>query len=72
MCLEYDTMFPRGLRTLAKELTVTTHIMQSPSNKFSTSISDSIKCKQKEVNTFTLNSIASVGSAAGCEVLLSS
>ena len=40
------------------ELTVATCVMQSSSNELSTSISDSVKCKQKEINTYTLNSLA--------------
>ena len=47
--------------TLAKELMVATRVMQDSSNKVSTSFSDSVKCKQKEINTFTLNSQACVG-----------
>ena len=35
--------------TLAKQLMVATHIMQSSSNKLSTSVSDSVKCKQKKL-----------------------
>ena len=55
-----------GLSTLAKELTVATR----SSNKLSTSVSDCVKYKQKSVNTYTLNSLACVGSAASCEVML--
>ena len=39
------------LPSKAKELTAATHIMQSSSNKLSTSVSDSTKCKQTKVNT---------------------
>ena len=65
-------MFPqRGLSTLAKELTVATSVMQISSNEWSTSVSDNVKCKQKEVNRYTLNSLTYIGSAADCEVMLS-
>ena len=38
---------------LAKELTVATRVMQSSSNEISTPVFDLVKCKQKEVNTYT-------------------
>ena len=50
---------------LAKELMVATHVMQSTSNKLSTLVSASVKCKQMEVNTYMLNSQACVGAADG-------
>ena len=34
-----------GLRTLAKELTVATRVIQSPSNEITTSVADSLKYK---------------------------
>ena len=37
----------------------------------STLVSDSVKCKQKEVNTYTLNSLACIGSVVSCQVMLS-
>ena len=57
-----------GLSILVKELAVATRVMQSSSNELSTSGSDSVKCKQTEVNTYTLNSWACVESVPGCEV----
>ena len=63
---------PRSLRTLTKELAVATRIMQSSSNKLSTLISISIKCKQTEIfNTYTLNSFAYIETASGWKVVLS-
>ena len=50
---------------------IATCVMQSSSTELSTSVSDSVKCKQMEVNTYRLNSLAYIGSAAGCEVMLS-
>ena len=46
-----------GVNTLAKELTVPTSVVQSFSNELSASVSDSVECKQKEVNIYTLNSL---------------
>ena len=43
----------RGLSTLAKELTVATHVMQSSFNELRTSVSDSVKCKRTKVYTYT-------------------
>ena len=40
--------------TLAKELTVATHVMQISSNDLSTPVSDSAKCKQTKANTNAL------------------
>ena len=40
--------------------------MQSSLNDSSISVSDSVRCKQTEVNICTLNSSACVGFAAGC------
>ena len=62
---------PWGLSTLVKVLTVNTRVMQSSSNELSASISNSVKCKQKEVNTYTLNSLACSGAADCCGVILS-
>ena len=42
------------LSTLVKELMAVTHIMQSSSNKLSTLVSDSTKCKQTKANTYAL------------------
>ena len=56
---------PPGLSSLAKELRVTTSVIQSSLNELRTSISDSIKCKQTKVNTYTLNSLTCVLSAIG-------
>ena len=39
--------------TLAKELTVATHVMKTSSIELSTSVSDSVKCKQTEINAYT-------------------
>ena len=50
---------------LAKELMVATRVMQSTSNELSTSVSASVKCKQMEVNTYMLNSLACVRAADG-------
>ena len=47
---------------------VATHVMQSSSNDLSTSVSNSVKCKQTKVNTYTFNSQACDESAAGWEV----
>ena len=55
---------------LTKELMVATCVNQS-SNELSTSVSDSVKCIQKEINTYTLNSLACAGAADGCGVMLS-
>ena len=44
-------------------------VMQSSSNELSTSDSDSVRCKQKKINT--LNSMLYVGAAAGCGLMLS-
>ena len=66
--LDGSVPHPRGLNTLANELTVATHIMQSSSNKLSTSVSDSLKCKQTITNTYTLNSRAGIGATEGKEV----
>ena len=52
-----------------KELTVASRVI--PSKKLSTLVSNSIKCKQNEVNTYTLDSLACVGSSAGCGAMLS-
>ena len=41
----------RGLSTLAKELTATAHVMQSPSNKLSIPVSGKAKCKQTKATT---------------------
>ena len=46
--------------------------MLSNCNEFSTSAPDSVKCKQKEVNTYTSISPACVGATDGCGVMLSS
>ena len=46
-------------------------LMPSSSNELSTSVSDSVKCKQTEVNTYMLNSIVCIGLVAVCEVMLS-
>ena len=43
-----------GLSSLAKELTTTTSIMQSSSNKVSTPVSNSAKCKQTKANQYAL------------------
>ena len=70
--LKVDTPQPGvGLRTLTKELTVANRVIQSFSKELSTSFSDSVKCKQKEVNTYALNSLACIGSVAGYGVILS-
>ena len=52
------------LCTLATELTITTRVMDSSSNK----LSDSVKGKQTKVNIYTLNSATAVRSLAGCAV----
>ena len=57
--------------TLAKELTVATRLMQSSSKVLGALVYESVKCKQKEVDTFTLNSLIGVGSAAGFDVMSS-
>ena len=49
------------LNTLVKELTAATCVIQSSSNELSTSVSDSIKCKQKESNTCKLNCFFALG-----------
>ena len=64
--------YPPRRDTSAKVLTVATLVIKISSNELSTSLSDSVKCKQKEVNTYMLNSPACVGSASGCGVMLSS
>ena len=46
---------PGLLSTLLKKITVATHVMQSSSNKLSTSVADSTKSKQTKVNTYALN-----------------
>ena len=38
-----------------------TRVMQNSSNELNTSVSDSVKYKQKEVNIYTLNTLACVG-----------
>ena len=43
--------------------------MQSSSNELSSSVSDRVKYKKKEVNTCSLNSFPYVGFFAGCEVM---
>ena len=59
-----------GIEYSAKELTVVTRLMQSSSNELSTPVSTC--CKQMEkFNTYTLNSLAYIGSAVGCELTLS-
>ena len=65
------TPLPKGLSNLLKELTVATCVIQDSTNELSTSVSDSVKCKQMEVNTYTLNSLDCVLSVGGCEVMLS-
>ena len=45
---------PGVVSTFAKELTVTTCVMQCSSYKMSTSLSDSAKCKQMKLNTDAL------------------
>ena len=46
-------MPPPGVEHFGKKLTVATHIMQSSSKELSTFVSDNVKCKPKEVNTYT-------------------
>ena len=41
------------------------YIMHCSSNELGTSVPDSVKCKQKEVNTYTLNSLVCIESAVG-------
>ena len=55
----------------AKELMDVTCIMQSSSNELSALFSNNVKCKQTEVNTYTLNSLAYIGAVDGCGVMLS-
>ena len=55
----------QGLSTLAKISTVATRVMPNSSNELSSSVSDSIKCEQKKVNTYKLNSLS------GYEAMLS-
>ena len=47
---QYRLNPPRGLITLATELTAATRIMQSSSNEFSTLVSDNANCKQTKAN----------------------
>ena len=56
--------FLRVLSNLAKELMITTRVKQSTTNESSISVSDSVKCKQKEINIYWLKSLACVGFAA--------
>ena len=44
----------RGLSILAKELTATTHVMQSSSYELSTLVSGKAKCKQAKATTWCL------------------
>ena len=62
---------PCGLSTLVKKLTVATRVMEFSSNEMISSLSGSVKCKQKEVTTYTLNSLACVEAADGNGVMLS-
>ena len=57
-----------GLSTLVKELTAATHVMQSTSNKLSTSVANSVKCKQTKVDTYVQNSLADIESHIGLGV----
>ena len=59
-----------GVINLAKELTVAKSVTSDSFDELSISVSDSVNCKQVEVNTYTLNSFIYVVSA-GCEVMLS-
>ena len=50
------------MSNLAKELTVTTRVLQRSSNELSTSLSVSVNCKQMETfNSYTLDSLVYVG-----------
>ena len=62
---------PPGVDYFGEGINGCTGVMQSSSNELSASVSSSIKCKQMEVNTYTLNSQPCVGSTAGYEVMLS-
>ena len=44
---------PRRLSTLAKELTVATHVIQSSSNKLSTPVSVSVNVNKRKINSYT-------------------
>ena len=48
-----------------------TRVMQSSSNELSTSVSNSIKYKQKKVNTYMSKFLACIGAADGYGVMLS-
>ena len=51
----YDPHSPGWrLSTLAKELTVATHVMHSSFDELSSSVSDRAKCKQTKFDTYTL------------------
>ena len=56
---------------LVTELTVTTRVMQSSFNELSSSVADSVKCKQKEIDKYTLNSLPYVGVLDSCGIMLS-
>ena len=58
----------RGLSTLTKEITVPTSIIQNSSDEMSTLVYDRVKCKQTEVNIYTLNPLACFGPSSGCGV----
>ena len=53
------------MRTLAKELTVSTQVMTGSSNEVITSIDDSVNYKQTKVDTYVLNFAADVDSHTG-------
>ena len=56
-----------------KESMVATCVMQSNSNQIEHSVAVSIKGKQMSTfNSYMLNSLASIGIAGGCDVMLSS
>ena len=58
------------LSILARELMVSTCVIQSSSNKMSSSVSNRIKFKQKKVNAYKLNSQAYIGSTDGYKVVI--
>ena len=43
---------PGGLNTLTNKSTVATRVKQSSSNELSPSVSDCVRCKRTEVNTY--------------------
>ena len=66
----YICALPVGRWTLWKRnMTVATCGIPISSNELTTSVSESVKCKQTEVIIYTLNSLVFVGSVAGWVML---